>query len=159
MPVMTRAAEQKIERRRHRRYIVRGRTRLTIDSLENWAELVNFGEGGLLIRSSLELPAGTRVNLRILAFCYPIGVDAYGQVVGGRGDLLAIQFVEKPTEAERLLRWLEVEHYPWTGIFDDPDVDRRSEAERPQSASAGARCEARETVRIERMEEDIFQKA
>ena len=151
-PIAKRAAEQKIERRKHRRYIVRGRTRFTIDSLEIWAELVNFGEGGLLIRSSFDLPVGTRMDLRILTFCYPIAVDAIGQVVGGRGDLLAIQFAEKPAEADRLLRWLEAEHCPWTGTFDDPDVER-------QPALAGGQLEARETARIERIEEEIFQRA
>ena len=158
-PVMNKPAEPDIERRKHRRYIVRGRVRFTIDSLEVLAELVNFGEGGVLIQSMFDLPVGTHMDLRILTFCYPIAVDGVGQVVGGCGDLLAIQFVEKPPEADRLLRWLEVEHYPWTGTFDDPDVGRLNDAERRQSAPVGTLYEKQETARIEKMEEEIFQRA
>jgi hypothetical protein len=142
------------ERRQHRRYIVRGRVRFLIDSLEVSADLVNLGQGGMLIRSPFEVPVGTSLDLRILAFCYPAVVAGIGRVVGGRGVLLALQFVQKSPEAGRLLWWLEKEHYPWTGTFDDPAVELRPAAwmEEPDS-------EAAEEAGIERIEEEIFRQA
>jgi hypothetical protein len=143
-----------IERRRHRRYIVRGRVRFMLDSLEVWGDLVNFGQGGLLIRSRFEIPAGTRLDIRVMAFCFPSAVDGIGEVVGGRGELLALQYLEKSSEADDLLRWLEQEHCPWTGTFDDPSVEfiqpTMAEEETPEMG---------EKAQISKLEEYIFQNA
>jgi hypothetical protein len=111
------------ERRRHRRYIVRGRVRFAIDSLEVWADLVNFGAGGMQIRSRYELPAGSRRTFRLMAFCYPVAIDVEGEVVGGREELVSIQFVNKPDTVNGLLRWLEQEHFPWTGPANGTRLD------------------------------------
>jgi hypothetical protein len=151
-------AMEPIERRKYRRYIVRGRMRFTIDSLEVWAEMVNFGEGGVLMRSMFDLPVGTRLDLRVLAFGYPLAVEGIGQVVGGRGDLLAIQFIEKSPEAAHFLRWLEMEHYPWTGTFDDPAAEARLQPNQAASTEDSWN-ETRAQARVERIEEEIFQRA
>jgi PilZ domain len=141
-----------VERRKHRRYIVRGRVRFLIDSLEVSADLVNFGQGGLLIRSPFTLPVGTRLDLRILAFCYPAAVIGIGRVVGGRGNLLAVQLVQQSSEADQLLWWLEQEHYPWTGTFDDHAVELR-----PQAWAEDPDSETAQEAGIEEIETEIFQ--
>jgi len=104
-----------MERRKHRRYILRGRVQFRIDSLEVWAELVNFGQGGMLIQTRFPAPEKIPINYRVLAFGYPDSCDVSGKVVGGQGSLLAIQFLERTAGAQQLLSWLDREHYPWTG--------------------------------------------
>jgi len=108
-------SEYTVERRKHRRYIVRGRVRFPIDALEAWGELLNFGHGGMLIRSQFAPPSGTRLPFRILAFCYPNTFAVPGAIVGEKGRLTAIQFLERAEGIEELLQWLERENFPWTG--------------------------------------------
>ncbi|MBI2819221.1 MAG: PilZ domain-containing protein [Acidobacteria bacterium] len=104
-----------MERRKHRRYIARGRVKFTVDSLELWGDLVNFGHGGMLIRSRNEVPEKTELNFRVIAYCYPNSFEVPGQIVGGKESLLAIRFLERTDGARELLRWLESENFPWTG--------------------------------------------
>jgi PilZ domain len=116
--------KNRVERRKHRRYIVRGRVKFTIDSLDLWADLVNFGEGGMLIRSRYEIPAGTLLHFRVIAYCYPNTFEVQGQIVGGRDSLLAIQFLSSTSGTRELLQWLEGEHFPWTGGSSSEDFER-----------------------------------
>jgi hypothetical protein len=120
------------ERRKHRRYIVRGRVRFLVDSMEVWGELVNFGGGGMQIRSRFELIEGAKLKARVMAFCYPSSFEVKGKVVGGKDALVSIQFVDKPEAVSELLLWLEQEHFPWTGGSADCPAD---EPERSPAAS------------------------
>ena len=119
------------ERRSYRRYIVNGTVTLSVDGREVSADLVNFGFGGLLIRSPLQIPVGTELQLQVLAFCYPTPFVVPVQVVGGREMLVAAKFLERPGGADELLLWLEQEHFPWTGTLP-PAV--ASEPRPPESA-------------------------
>ena len=104
-----------VERRKHRRYIVRGRVMFTMNSLDLWGDLINFGYGGMLVRARYEIPENSKLEFRVVAYCYPEMFSVPGQVVGGRESLLAIKFLERTDRAMDLLRWLEVENCPWTG--------------------------------------------
>ena len=107
----------RIERRRYRRYIVRGMVRFRIDSIEVSGDLVNFGQGGMLIRSSFVLPEGTQLPIQVVAFCYPYSFAVPGRVVGAKGELMAIKFLQIPDGVTELLHWLERENVPWTGTY------------------------------------------
>ena len=110
------------ERRKHRRYIVRGMVSFRADGLIRTGELVNFGCGGMLVRSNYVLPEGSEVSFRVVAYCYPSSFEARAQVVGGRISLMALQFLERPAGVDELLLWLEQEHCPWTGTFSPDEV-------------------------------------
>lgn len=109
------------ERRRYRRYIVQGQVRFRINSSEASGELVNFSQGGLLVRSQAVLPPGTQATFRVTASCYPNAFDVAGEVVGVKDALLAIKFLEQPKSVHQLLEWLERENVPWTGTFGSED--------------------------------------
>jgi len=111
-----------VERRKHRRYIVRGMVSFRADGLVRTGELVNFGYGGMLVRTNYVLPEGTQVSFRVVAYCYPSSFEARAQVVGGRIKLMAVHFLEMPAGVDELLLWLEQEHCPWTGAFSPSEV-------------------------------------
>ena len=107
------------ERRRHRRYILPGQVRFRINSFEASGELVNFGQGGLLMRSRVALPVGTQMSLRVQASCYPSAFETPAEIVGVKNALMALKFLEQPHGVQELLLWLERENFPWTGTFAD----------------------------------------
>ena len=143
------------ERRKHRRYIVRGRVKFTFDSLELWGDLVNFGDGGMLLRTRYEIPEKTKLNFCVVAYCYPDMFAVPGQVVGGRDSLLAIRFLERTDGVMELLRWLEVENFPWTGGISYAGEGLEATLPNPDSISQSS---ADETA-VEASMEDIFQNA
>ena len=111
------------ERRRYRRYIVGGKVWFRIDTIEASADLVNFGPGGMLIRSRFVLPEGTHLPIQVMAFRYPNSFAVPGRVVDGKGELMAIKFLKLTDGVKELLQWLEQENYPWTvayasGVFE-----------------------------------------
>ena len=142
-----------VERRKHRRYIVRGRVKLIIDSLELWCDLVNFGHGGMLIRSRFEIPEKTRLDFLVIAYCYPNTIEVPGQVVGGHGSLLAIQFLNRTDGAKELLQWLEGENFPWTGGSSPEDLERTEAWQAVVPAQPVSETEAEVSM------DDIFQDA
>ena len=124
-----------VERRKHRRYIVRGRVKFTVDSLELWGDLVNFGHGGMLIRSRYEVPEKTALTFRVIAYCYPNSFEVPGRIVGGKESLLAIRFLERTDGAGELLRWLEGENFPWTGGSSSEEAKLAEPVKPPASNS------------------------
>ena len=143
----------RVERRKHRRYIVRGRVKFTIDSLQLWGDLVNFGHGGMLIRSRYEIPEKTQLNFRVIAYCYPNTFEVLGQVVGGQESLLAIQFLKRMDGAKELLQWLEGENFPWTGGTSSEDLERAEAWQGARPAQPVTEAEAEASM------EGIFQDA
>jgi hypothetical protein len=125
------------ERRNFRRYIVEGTVTLSVGGQQVTADLVNFGFGGLLMRSPLSIPAGTHLRAHVLAHCYPNPFEVPIQVVGGKHPLISAKFLERPTGAHELLLWVEQEHFPWTGTLlpfaaNEPD---RQERKQPVAAA------------------------
>jgi hypothetical protein len=102
------------ERRRYRRYIVKGSVVVLHSSAEIAGELLNLGFGGVLVRTKIVHPEGTRVTLTFQFNGYPEETSAQGLVVGTKPDLMAVKFLEEPAGIESVLNWLEMEHYPWT---------------------------------------------
>ena len=124
------------ERRRYRRYIVSGTATLSVGGQEITADLVNFGFGGLLLRSPLQISVGTTLKVRVLAFCYPNPFEVSVQVVGGREMLVAGKFLERTAGAHELLLWLEQEHFPWTGTLPPATPSEPDPQERKQPVTA-----------------------
>lgn len=130
------------ERRRYRRYIVSGQVRIRTNSSETPAELVNFGQGGLLVRSHVVLPVGTQAAICVTASCYPNAFDVAGEVVGGKDDLVAIKFLGQANGVKELLHWLVQENFPWTGTFDSQSGETETPSYAPAPALLAMGCGA-----------------
>ena len=104
-----------IEKRRHKRYSVTGRAEFQADSAKGVGDLLDVGTGGLLIRSPLVPDKGTNVWVQFAVAGYPGALDSRGRVVRGQLDVVAVMFLEPPTELERLLTWLEHRTPPQPG--------------------------------------------
>ena len=118
------------ERRRSVRYIVGGDVILHTGSPESSGVLVNIGQHGMLVRSNVLVPEGTKLPVRFSVDEYPAEFQGRSQVVRARSDLLAMQFLEEPQELLQLLRWLERENAPWTGL-DIPQGDNLLRSPQP----------------------------
>src|SRR3972149_6730820 len=94
------------ERRSFRRYIVNGTVTFSVGGQEITAALVNFGFGGLLIRSPLSIPVETDLRVQVLAPCYPNRFEVPIQVVGGKDPLVAAKFLERPAGAHEVVVWV-----------------------------------------------------
>jgi hypothetical protein len=119
MPTVPNSPPGDRERRRYRRYIVKGSVIINPALPEaagdaTVGELLNIGLGGVLLRSKTIPREGTRVSLRFSFDGYPEKTLAEGQVVGTKPDLMAVKFLEQPAGIDAVLNWLEQEHYPWT---------------------------------------------
>jgi PilZ domain len=104
-----------VERRKHRRFIVSGKVQFTAGFDSGLGSLVNLGEGGLLIRSRALLPEGTKGTFHVHPSRCPIEFEIEGQVVGVKGSVMAVQFLEKRPEVSDCVQWLASENCPWTG--------------------------------------------
>jgi hypothetical protein len=102
------------EQRRYKRYIVTGTATLQTAAGESRASLLNFGRGGMLVRTDMLCPDGTELLLSYEVGGYPETCVARGKVVGSKPGLLAIMFFEEA--AEVLLRWLEEANCTWSGV-------------------------------------------
>ena len=136
------------ERRSFRRYIVNGTVTFSVGGQEITAALVNFGFGGLLIRSPLSIPVETDLRVQVLAPCYPNRFEVPIQVVGGKDPLVAAKFLERPAGAHELLLWLEQEHFPWTGTLSPfaPSEPDRQERKQPVTATGAEADESLEEI-------------
>lgn len=148
-------ATMRKERRRHRRYIVSGQVKLRTESFVVQGELVNFGQGGMLVRSGLVLLVGTQMRARVTAFCYPYAFDVAGEVVSTKNALMAIKFLEQPNGVQELLYWLEQENFPWTGTFDSIT----SETEQPWHCPSPALSASGSDTQLELEPEFVYQQA
>jgi len=144
-----------VERRQHRRYIVRGRVKFTIDSMDLWGDLVNFGHGGMLIRTRYEFPENAKLDFRVVAYCYPDMFAVPGQVVGRGDSLLAIKFLERTDGAKELLQWLAGENFPWTGGNSSADKERA----RPWQDPAPNSQQPADEIEVDASMDCIFQYA
>ncbi|HEY7680001.1 MAG TPA: PilZ domain-containing protein [Terriglobia bacterium] len=142
-----------MERRKHRRYIVKGMVWFRADGVARTGELINFGYGGMLVRSNHVLPAGSEVSLRVVAYCYKNSFEVRAKVVGGRISLMAVQFLERPAGVGELLLWLEQENCPWTGTFDG-----ETRAAEPAHTGVATASQVRNTE-FENSLERLFQQA
>ena len=111
------------ERRRSVRYIVGGQVIFHTGSPDSCGELVNVGRHGMLVRTSVRVPVGTQFRSGFVVNGYPTSFQGESQVVGISGDLLAMKFVGTTPELGSLLRWLDRENTPWTGL-EEPDCGR-----------------------------------
>ncbi|OFW45079.1 MAG: hypothetical protein A3J28_00765 [Acidobacteria bacterium RIFCSPLOWO2_12_FULL_60_22] len=111
------------ERRRYRRYIVRGEVKLRSGSVETSGGLVNLGQGGMLIRSGVALAEGREMTIHAKVAGYPNPLEVPGRVIRVQDELTAIQFLKPLDNGHELLLWLARENYPWTGTdaSDGPD--------------------------------------
>jgi len=142
------------ERRKHRRYIVRGMVSFRADGLMRTGELINFGYGGMLVRSHFLLPPGSKVLFRVVAYCYSNSFDVPAQVVGGKSRLMAVQFLERPLGVDELLLWLEQEHCPWTGTFSPDEIQIIGSSQ----ADAGIVPQPASKAEVEDLLERIYQR-
>lgn len=119
------------ERRRSARYIVGGQVIFYTGSPDFSGVLVNIGRHGMLVRTNVRVPEGTRFQIGFTVSGYPSPLQGHSQVVGGIADLLAMEFFGEPGELSQLLQWLDRENVPWTGL----DPPRNAHAVRPLVAS------------------------
>jgi len=105
---------QRRERRRYRRYIVRGLVTIQGNSTETTGELRNLGWGGILIRSNVIHPEASNLSLWCQLEGYPETLYVLGRVVGTQPNLMAIQFLKPPAGMDALLSWLDRENFLWT---------------------------------------------
>lgn len=103
------------ERRKHRRFIVSGRVRFATGFDSVLANLVNLGQGGILIRSQVTYPEGTKATFHVSPHGCPYKLEVEGQVVGAKDGLMAVQFLEERPEISDCIQWLVSENCPWTG--------------------------------------------
>jgi hypothetical protein len=119
------------------------------------AELVNIGEGGMLIRNGVTFPEGTEASFHVTPVHCPVELDIRGQVVGVNEGLMAVRFLEKRPEVSFCVQWLARENCPWAGTIENqglrmtryPEIGSLEEPEAPR---------ARE---VERVQELVFQQA
>ncbi len=95
------------DRRRCKRYLVRGAAKFLRAPVEFAGELLNIGKEGSLIRSDAQLPPGANLTLRFTIEGYPEVLEAKGGVVHTRQGMLGFMFLQEPAEVERLMSWLE----------------------------------------------------
>lgn len=104
------------ERWRSVRYIVSGQVIFYTGSPDSCGDLVNLGQYGMLVRTNVCVPAGTRFRIGITVDGYPVPFQGDSQVVGTGSDLLAMKFLGEMAELAQLLQWLDRENVPWTGL-------------------------------------------
>ena len=138
------------ERRRSLRYIVGGEVVFHTGSPESCGALVNIGRHGMLVRTNVRVPEGTKLQVGFTVGRYPMAFQGPSQVVGANTDLLAVKFLDEPRALPQLLQWLERENLPWTGL-DAPDSDaavRRQQASPAAPASSPIQDERQELEAI-----------
>ena len=86
--------------RRYKRYIVSGSVVFQGPGGESRGALLNLGQGGVLVRTDAHYREGTDLTLRFQVGSDPETFSTLGQVVGTKADLLAIKFLEEPSEAK-----------------------------------------------------------
>ena len=104
------------DRRRFKRYIVRGSAACKGRQGETHGALLNLGEGGLLVRAESPYQGKTDISVLFHVTNYPNAIASEGRIVEISGDLLAIEFLAKPNGLDMLLHWLEEAHYAWSGV-------------------------------------------
>ena len=109
-------AEPVRKRRSSVRYIIGGQVIFHTGSPDSCGDLVNLGQHGMLVRTHVQVPAGTEFRIGLTVEGYPTSLQGDGRVVGARQDLLAIRFLREPAGLIQLLQWLAQENVPWTGL-------------------------------------------
>ena len=123
------------ERRRYRRYIVRGQVKFRTDSAEVSGDLVNVGPGGMLLRSDIVLSEGKEITIHAMVFGYPTAIEVFGRVASAKDGLMSIQFLKEPIGLFELVRWLARENYPWTVIHASEGFDTTPSGRAASTAS------------------------
>jgi hypothetical protein len=108
------------KRRRSVRYITGGQVIFHTGSADSCGDLVNLGQYGMLVRTNVYVPVGTKFWIGVSVDGYPTPVQGESKVVGMNSDLLAMKFLGETAELARLLQWFDRENVPWTGL-DSPD--------------------------------------
>ena len=121
------------ERRKHRRFIVSGRVRMVSGFDSGLGNLVNLGEGGILMRTRALFPEGTKATFQVQPSACPIEIEIEGEVVGVKDDIMAVRFLEKRPEVSACVQWLANENCPWTGAvaIETPEISRSVQAISP----------------------------
>ena len=98
------------------RYIIGGQVVFHTGSPDSSGDLVNLGRYGMLVRTQVQVPAGTDLRIGLAVEGYPHALQGDGRVVGARQDLLAVKFLRELPGLIQLLGWLSRENVPWTGL-------------------------------------------
>jgi hypothetical protein len=102
----------KDERRRHKRYLVKGLARLrnpSGKSPEGVLEVFDVSGGGILLLTNHLLPLETVLDIRFTIQGYNTEMEAKGRVVRTGAGVLGLSFLEEPPGMDALLGWLEAE--------------------------------------------------
>ena len=99
------------KRRTSARYIIGGDAMFDTGSLDSFGTLMNIGRHGILVRTRVQLPEGTKFWIRFSVEGYARVLQAEGQVVSSRQDLIAVKFVRDPTGLIELLLSLSETEY------------------------------------------------
>ena len=110
------ATEASQKRRAGVRYIIGGQVIFHTGSPDSSGELVNLGQYGMLVRTQVQVPAGTDLRIGLAVEGYPHALQGDARVVGARQDLLAVKFLRELPGIIQLLGWLSRENVPWTGL-------------------------------------------
>jgi len=103
------------ERRRYKRYSVTGQAEWWTDSTKTPTELLDVGNGGVLLRSQVTLAQGTQFGLRFTVDGYPEKFETRGRVVRTQMDIVAVMFLEEPVGLRQMLIWLDEQEQAKTG--------------------------------------------
>ena len=96
-----------MEKRRYKRYRVSGQAEFRFGGVRATGELLDIGNGGVLMRSE-EIPAQqTSLAFSFAVEGYPKALQAQGRVVYTQLNTLAVMFLGKVEGLEELLRALE----------------------------------------------------
>jgi len=98
------------ERRRNKRFIVKGQARLRLpsgSSPDEVLEVVDLSGGGMLVFGNVSLPVGMILDIRFTVQGYLTELQAKGRIVRTDRGVLGFSFTEDPPGMAALLAWLE----------------------------------------------------
>ena len=96
------------EHRQHRRYLVEGTAIVNTSSDQFAAELVDVGQGGVLLLAPKDsVTVGEPIEVRFTIVVYPVEIQASGRVARTDTHAIGIAFSEASPELDGAFLWLE----------------------------------------------------
>ena len=76
--------------------------------------IVNLSESGCSVRLNDSIEFGCNVQAVLMLQEYPEEIKLAGQVGVVKNGLASIKFLSSNSRMQTLIKWLEIENYPWT---------------------------------------------
>lgn len=98
-----------IDRRKHKRFLVKGAVEMKTPAGNFRGELVSISGGGFLIFADMAVPVGTEIGFSYDIEGYPGKIEGKGMVVRTDKGVVAVTHPEEQAEGiTELLSWLEM---------------------------------------------------